>query len=175
MEEIRSFPLLFKSLWSDEFMAVLVMGLAIFFFIRPWLKPIRRSFEAGHEVNIEKSRLEAAKVRESTAQTEDRANRAAITAERSRQERIQAQAANDEREEARRRAAARKEDADEQIEEIEEAVRVEEARARLRWTRLQNDQQMPPPWKIKRQYIKWAVILAVLFILTTIVSIYFSK
>lgn len=150
-------------------------GLAVFLVVRPWIRPIRRSLEASHQVIIEKSRLEAAKIQEETAKTQEKANEAAIKAEESKKNLINKRKENDQLEEACRRAASRRENADEQVDEIENAMRVEEARARLRWVRLQNDQQMPPPWEIKRQYIKWTLVLITLFLLATMASIYFSK
>lgn len=163
------------ALLAAMFAATFVVIGCFLLILKPWVKPMRRTWQNSQDVMAEHLLVSAADARRQAAEEHDKANKAAIIAERSRQELIRVQAESDQAEKNRRREALRQDNADEQIQEIEDAIKIEEARARLRWVSLQNEQSTPPPWKMKRQYIKFAVILAVLFILITVASIYFSK
>lgn len=107
-------------------------GLIVFFIIRPWTRPMRRGWESNHEVITENYRLSAAQVKRQTAEEQERANQASITAEQTRARLIEAQGGND-RAEIQRKATFKQDG-------IMAAIAIEGTRTRLIEARAENDQ-----------------------------------
>lgn len=107
-------------------------GLIAFLITRPWLRPMRRDWEASHEVIAENSRLAATQIRRQTAEEQDRANEAAITAEQTRSRLVEIKSRNDQGE-IERTATVRQTD-------IEVNIAAEETRLRLIQAKSENDQ-----------------------------------
>lgn len=166
----------------------LLSGLIVFLFIRPWIRPMRRSIEASHEVIIEKSRLSAAQVRTQAEEEDERTMQAAIATQQSRSQLIHEQGGND-RAEIQRKSAFRQAKTDERIQAIRDETAIENARASLIEARTENDQleikrraalkraginpdaPKPKNWFVRHRYLTVMMIAVLVFIVMILIRI----
>ena len=149
-------------------------GLVVLLILRPWVKPVKKVWRGSQDVMAEHLLVSVADAKKQAVVVRNQANQAAIEAEETRARLIEAQGENNKAKKNQHREALRQDDADEQIQEIEEAIKVEEARARLIRTRRENDQQtlpLPKPknWFVRHRYL--TVIMIAVLVLTVMILI----
>lgn len=151
--------------------------------LKPWVKPMRRTWQNSQDVMAEHLLVSAADAKRQAAEEQDKANKAATTAERSRQELIRVQAESDQAE-IQRRAAIKQAS-------IEAAIAAEEIRLRLIQAKAEADRaeierrkalkksSINPdalsPRQVKRRLLIILMVTIGLFIIAIAIRTYFSK